>query len=637
MCSLKDGLLFYLVITVPSVILGSATGLLAFTFFNKFRVWIFILITILIIAIPLFEFYYNPQVFFFNPVFGFFPGTIYDEGIKVTAKLVLYRILNLVFFGSIILLLLQNLNKNFPKIITAIYIIVLSLLFVYLSPTFGFSTTNNSLQKVLSVNFKTAHFDIYFSNNISNNLVKEIALEHEYDYEKLTNIFKLHPGNRITSYVFNSNEQKGKYFGSVNADVAKPWLNQIYISADSYDQTLRHELAHVFTAGFGTGIFKVADDLNPAMIEGAAVAASPFYNENTIHYMAKLAYQSGYKIKIEHLFSGLNFFSSVSSLSYIYAGSFSKFLIDTYGVYKFEKLYSNMNFNEVYNKPVKEITKAYYDFLDSVQVRRNMNKANYYFGRQTIFQKVCPRYIGERLETARDYLFVNNYEKAGDIFREILRKTNNYSALIGLSSVLVKLKEVPEAAEIIKTHINKFVNTAYYYNLEFRLADLEILNSNFNLADSLYEKLFAENPNRYLSNISDLRLDLSKDSLLLRQYVKGTNFQKLEILKKLNSKKTAYCSIPSLVVLSNNSGQNYREFISTFNREFEVGNYTSSYAMLKLSEYMMDNLDFIRARKIAKLAMNFKTDENFNKILKANFEKANWFYYNSDRILTNIK
>ena len=98
----------------------------------------------------------------------------------------------------------------------------------------------------------------------------------------------------------------------------------------------------------------------------------------------------------------------------------------------------------------------------------------------------------------------------------------------------------------------------------------------------------------------------------------------------MNTYTYIYCK-----VFSHGSKQN--EFISTFNREFEVGNYTSSYAMLKLSEYMMDNLDFIRARKIAMLAMNFKTDENFNKILKANFEKANWFYYNSDRILTNIK
>lgn len=394
-CSLKDGFLFYLVITVPSVILGSSVGLLVFTFFRKFRILIFIILTILILTIPLFEFYCNPQVYFFNPVFGFFPGTIYDEGIKVTAKLILYRLLNLMFFSSIVLLVLKSLKKSFPKIFIAVYTIAISALFFYLSPVFGFSTTNSSLQKELSVNFKTAHFNIYFSTDIPNSLAKEIILEHEYDYKILTKFFELQPQGRITSYVFDSSEQKGKYFGSVNADVAKPWLKQVYVSADSYDQTLRHELAHVFTANFGTGIFKVADRLNPAMIEGAAVAAAPFDGDNTIHYMAKLAYQNGYKIKIEHLFRGLNFFGSVSSLSYIYAGSFSKFLIDNFGVIKFEELYSNLNFKEVYKEPVDKITHAYYNFLDSLQIDKNINKAHYYFGRQTIFQKVCPRYVGK--------------------------------------------------------------------------------------------------------------------------------------------------------------------------------------------------------------------------------------------------
>lgn len=636
-CSLRDGFLFYLVITVPSVILGAATGLIVFTFIKKFRILSFILLVIFILMIPFFEFYFNPQVYFFNPVFGFLPGTIYDEGIKVTSKLLLYRILNLIFFGSVILIILKRSSGKFFKIFLAIYLLLIPSLFLYFSPMLGFSTTNISLQKVLTVNFKTAHFDIYFASGIPNTLAKKITVEHEYDYKILTKFFKLYPQGKITSYIFDSDEQKGKYFGSSNADVAKPWLKQIYVSADSYDQTLRHELAHVFTAGFGIGIFKVADKLNPAMIEGAAVAASPFYDDNTIDYMAKLAYQNGYKINIEHLFSGFNFFGKVSSISYIYAGSFSKFLINRYGIGKFESLYSNINFDKVYNEPVREITKAYYNFLDSLSIDKNINEANYYFGRQSIFQKVCPRYVGERLKTAWNYYIANNYKKAGEVFMEILNKTNNYSALVGLSSTLLKMKDTTKAAEIIQANINKFNDTAYYYNLELRLADLNVLNSDFGLADSLYIKLLNENPSRSLLNISELRIALSKDNSLLKQYVAGSNAQKLEILEKINIVDTVYSSIPTAVVLSNIVGQNYNAFISRFNRKFNVYNYSSSYAMFKLSGYMMDNLDFANAREIAKLAMNFKNDENFNEILKSNFEKANWFYYNADSILTNIK
>ena len=94
-------------------------------------------------------------------------------------------------------------------------------------------------------------------------------------------------------------------------------------------------------------------------------------------------------------------------------------MIDNYGINKFEKLYSNMNFNEVYSEPLEKFTKAYFDFLDSLRTGNNINEANYYFGRQTIFQKICPRYIGQRLQTARDYFLGNDYHNAEEIFREI--------------------------------------------------------------------------------------------------------------------------------------------------------------------------------------------------------------------------
>ncbi len=636
-CSLKDGFLFYLIITAPSVVLGFATGLLTYIYFRRFSVIAFIIITILIMIIPLFEFYFNPQIFFFNPVFGFFPGTIYDEGIKVSIKLILYRCFNLVFFAGAVYIVLKATKIKYSKIIIGLYAIVIPLLFIYFSPAFGFSITNSKLQGILRKNFETTHFNIYYSRDIPDNLARKIALEHEYDYEILSNLFKVHPNRKITSYIFNSNEQKGSIFGSRNADIAKPWLSQIYISADSYNETLRHELAHVFTAAFGTGLFKVADGLNPALIEGAAVAGAPYYDDNTIHYMAALAYKNNYKIKIAHLFTGLNFFSSVSSLSYIYAGSFSKYLIDKYGIKKFENLYSNLNFHDVYDESVESIANGYYDFLDSLKIVNNANEANYYFGRQTIFQKVCPRYIGERLETARNYFSQRNYSEAKNIFNEILQKSTNYSALIGFSSTLVEENKPGEAANTIANNINKFSHTAYYFNLELRLADLEILNSNISYADSLYQKIFSQNPNRVLYNLADLRVQLSKDSAFIKQYVRGDDYQKFEILIKLDSVKYVYSTIPVLIELAQSTNIDYNVTMLNFQNELKVDNYGSSYAMYILSQYMMDNLDFKNARAIAELAKSYKSDDNYNDILKSNFEKANWFYNNFDRIIKNTK
>jgi len=68
-----------------------------------------------------------------------------------------------------------------------------------------------------------------------------------------------------------------------------------------------------------------------------AVAADPVDDGNNIDYLASLAYNNKYKANLNKLFDRFSFFIQTSSLSYIYAGSFSKYLIKKYGINKFEK------------------------------------------------------------------------------------------------------------------------------------------------------------------------------------------------------------------------------------------------------------------------------------------------------------
>ena len=48
---------------------------------------------------------------------------------------------------------------------------------------------------------------------------------------------------------------------------------------------------------------------------------------------------------------------------------------------------------------------------------------------------------------------------------------------------------------------------------------------------------------------------------------------------------------------------------------------------------MANNLDFDRAKKMAVLSMAFNSGDNFNEVLNSNFQKCEWFYYNSEKIL----
>lgn len=263
--------------------------------------------------------------------------------------------------------------------------------------------------------------------------------------------------------------------------------------------------------------------------------------------------------------------------------------------------------------------------------------AYYYFGRQTIFQKVCPRYIADRLQDGWNAFSRGNFSESERIFLEILGRTSNYSAITGLAENYTEQKKYRQASVLLEKWIGKFVNTAYYYNLELRLADSYVRAGKELKADSLYNVLSLQKPNRILSYLAELRTILSGKPGLLQSYLEGKAADKYEILARLNSDNYFYSSLPVLINLAEMLKIDYKVFSREFERKLSANNYRESYAVFKLSEYMLENSDFDGAVKMAGLATKFNGDENFNEILKRNFDKSLWIDYNASRILGNLK
>jgi len=633
-CPLSDGLLFYLVITVPAFFIGSGLGFFIGILFKRFRILIFIIIFFLILLIPLVEFYFNPQVYFYNPILAYLPGTIYDEALRVDIKLVIYRALNLIFFGSMLYVTYQMYyRKNHTTKKFLFFVVILfSTLFIYLSPVFGFSTDKGRIKNELTGTIETPHFIIHYSTKVNKDLINDIAIHHEYYYKVLSEFFDVKLNKKIESFLFLNDEQKKRLFGSANADVAKPWLLQIYISYEDYNTTLKHELAHCFTSAFAHGLFKVADNFNPYLIEGAAVAADPVYDENNIHFMAALAYHFGYKTDLEHLFNFFSFFKQTSSISYIFAGSFSKFLIDKYGIAKYKKLYSDLDFKKIYGTTIDTLNMDYSKFLDKIQTKGNADKAYYYFGRKSIFYKVCPRYIASRLIEAWELYGKKNFDEANNIFKNIFNLGKNYSALIGMAECESELGHNEKAVDLLEKNLSFYKNSAYYYNIEFSLGDLQVKEGDLAGADTNYTSLMNENPNRRYYYLTRLRKYLIKNSLV-KAYVNGNNFDKFQIIKKINADNYDYNSIPVFINLARALNEDYKLFIKNFNKTIKIKDYSSSYAVYKLSVYMLENLDFLTARKMAALSLRYNSDTNFNYILQSNFDLTDWFYYNGEKTL----
>ncbi len=638
-CSICDGLLFYTVLTIPSIIVGASLGLISLNLNKRFPVPIFILLYIAILSIPFFEFYFNPQIYFYNAIFGFFPGTIYDEGLDVGSSLIIYRLLNTIFFGTLYILLINkgisvSKLRSYLLMVTAL---IISVVFLFVSPAFNFSTNFGKLNNALKNEVVTQHFVIHFSEQINPDLLNAVCLSHEYYYAELSKFFGFKMTHRINSYIFYDNAQKKVLIGSANADIAKPWLRCTFTSLSDYGETLRHEIAHCFTSKFGRGIFKIAGGMNPALIEGAAVAGDPYYDEHSIDYMAALAYRESYRINLPELYRGFSFYTQTSSLSYVYAGSFSKYLISNYGIKKFENFYATNNFKKVYGTEIKNTVHLYYQYLDSLKLNLNSNKASYYFGWKSIFYKVCPRYVANILAKAWGYYNSQEYTKAEKLFTDVQNLTNNYSGLTGLTDCLVKENKFLQAAGLLRKKISEFKNTSYYYGIELKLADVDVLTSNESEADSLYQALLEQNPNRRYVSLSNLRISLMNSDSLLKTYIAGNNYDRFIILRDLNETKYDYSSIPPFIDLAKYFNISYTIIKQVFSKPFFASNIESSYALYKISDFMFEHLDFQNAQKTATLALKYNDDPDFNIFLNENINKINWCNSHSSYILAHTK
>jgi len=634
----KDGILFYLVITFPSVLIGFSLSLICVNFIKKFHKLLFIFIFLIILFIPVAEFYFNPQIYFYNPIFGYFPGTIYDEGLRISFNLVLYRILNVFYFGTIAIVSYRYFSGKLklPKLLILSVVVIIAALFIYISPLFGFSTTFERLNCELGGKAVTQHFIIHFPPQLDKDFVKAIIIYHEYYYTGLRDFFGYDYPQKINSYLFLNNEQKKELFGSENADVAKPWMNSSFITCTDYISTLKHELAHCFSSVIGEGPLKLAAGINPYLIEGLAVAADPVHDDNNVDYLASLAYNNKYNVNLNDFFDRFSFFNQASSLSYIYAGSFSKYLINKYGIEKFKKLYQEGNFNSVYGRSLNSVIFEYNSVLTDTTLVTRADEANYYFGRKSIFYKAFPRYVQERIAEGWDHFNHKDYWEAKKIFNDVIKITNDYSAIIGYAGCFQKIDSTNQAVQFLSGQLKQFKSSAYYYSLEMKLGDMLSLNHRTQEADSVYHLLAAQNPNQVYAYLVNLRIHLlGKDSLIVC-YLEGNDFDKFNILKEYISGKYDYTAFPVLIDLSNRFEENYNLFMTIFDKNFDAVDFSESYALFKLSNYMLEHLDIERARKVAALALRAKTDKNFDLMLQANYEKINWFYLNYKSVLNNI-
>lgn len=402
---------------------------------------------ILIVAgAALYRFYAAPPVFTYNAILGYFPGNLYDENVQLTSALWwsrLEQVAWVVAFVSLVAILVdvptfraaraarpagQRIAPAILALVAAAGAVTLRLL----GGSLGYAIEPEDIEAALGGRIETPHFIIHYAKTPEIEAeIAVIAEDHELRYAQVVKQLGMAPEGKLRSFYFSDRDQKNRWMGARDVEMAKPWRREIYLDHRSFPHgSLRHEIAHAVSSAFGDPIFGVAMQkvygiplASPGLIEGLAVAVDwpgGTYDRMTPHETVRALQLMGKRPSIAQLLS-LQFFTFSSSAGYATAGSFLRFLLDTYGAERLRAVYRNGgDFEDAYGKPLRALEGEWIAFISTIQLPPEaVDASRERFRGGSVFDRPCPHAIAKRREEAARASVMGEQKRAIQLMRDV--------------------------------------------------------------------------------------------------------------------------------------------------------------------------------------------------------------------------
>jgi hypothetical protein len=336
----------------------------------------------------------------------------------------------------------------------------------------GFESPAGYVRDQLGAMYETQHFRIYYrAGSMSAGEIRRVGAEHEFRLGQIMRSFVM-PGHRtIVSYLYPSAEEKKRLIGAGGTSIAKPWSGEIHIHRQALDAALKHELVHVVAAPFGVPVLRTA--LRPALIEGLAMAVEWDWGDRTLHQYAAAMRRSGLSTDVAALMQYTGVAARGPFVSYVLAGSFCRFLIDTYGIRKMTRLYHTGDIEQVYGEEPARLQAAWEQFLDRIPATAaDSGIVDALFRSPPIFGKVCARVAAARNRKAGQLLAERDFDAAARLYGETFAETGGYESLSGFVHAALAERRFDAVLAFFDTVVSRSPRPACYLPLsvQFGLA-----------------------------------------------------------------------------------------------------------------------------------------------------------------------
>lgn len=391
-CFTVHGLGFWLLYPAPSVAFGYAVGRL----FREWglslpRLWAMGALAAVAIGIFLVEFFTLPQVYFYNHVWGGWPGPLYDEVIELDGSLLYFRGLTL-SWAVLLWYLPHARGGRFPAGMASAAALMLLLGYSSLAEM-GIVSPEEHIREKLGGHRQAEHFDIWYDRGGYDDFEVNLrATELEFHLQELADTLKLdRDAFRVQVYLYAHPWQKKALTGAKFTSYVPVWLSadQIHIASGQLG-SLRHELVHVAAKRFGNRLLNASWSIG--LVEGLAVALAPEPGRalSADQLVAADPPWPG-EARLRASFSFRGFYEGRPALNYTTSGSFVRYLLRRYPVDFFKKAYREGELPGAYPVSTDSLAAGWHRYLESVPVDSgDAREADRLFSIPSLLELPCP-------------------------------------------------------------------------------------------------------------------------------------------------------------------------------------------------------------------------------------------------------
>jgi hypothetical protein len=381
-----------------------------------------------------------PPIFVFDPLFGYFAGSLYDEHVAVPIALWWARGYDAMLAAAVLAIAALFLDGHALRArvrasrgrlglaLVALAALAGALAGYRAGPRLGYRHDAATIAAALGAERRTEHFVLHYrADGPYAAEIDDVGTELELDHARLRAQLGIEPLAPVHAYLFGSALEKQALMGAGHTYIAKPWRGEIYVNHEPFPQTvLSHELAHVFGARAGDPILGVARHglrLDVGLIEGLAEAVSWHSGSLTADETVRVLELLGRAPSLDAVMSP-RFWSLPSQQAYAIAGSFCRFLLDQRGAQALLSLYraggDRAAYPALYGADFPTLEARWRERIAAVAIEpATLERERDRILRPSIFRRPCAHELARLLELARARAGLGDHEGARALYARV--------------------------------------------------------------------------------------------------------------------------------------------------------------------------------------------------------------------------